>query len=56
MTQMLVDLFKRDSEVLNEEMLFKGYSMILNGRLNLEVVGGYRTHEEAHYSHNSIPS
>jgi hypothetical protein len=48
MTQMLMDLFKKGLEVLNEEMLFKWYSIILNGRINLKVVGGYRTHEEAH--------
>ena len=43
-SQMMVDLYKTHGELLTEERLFSWHKMIMNGRIDLEVVGGYRTH------------
>lgn len=45
-SQMMVDLYKNYREDLTEERLFSWHRMIMNGRIDLDVVGGYRTHAD----------
>jgi Fic family protein len=42
--QMLVDLFKDYDSPLTHETLFRWHAMTMNGRTDIEVVGGYRQH------------
>ena len=44
--QMMVDLFRSYQEPLAEERLFSWHKMIMNNRIDLEVIGGYRTHAD----------
>lgn len=43
-SQMLVDLFKNYDIPLSHETLFKWHAMTLNGRTDIEIIGGYRQH------------
>ncbi|ODS72260.1 MAG: cell filamentation protein Fic [Cytophagaceae bacterium SCN 52-12] len=45
-SQMMVDLYTNHREPLAEERLFSWHKMIMNGRVDLEVTGGYRTHAD----------
>jgi Fic family protein len=45
-SQMMVDLYKSYNEPLTEERLFSWHKMIMNGRTDLEVTGGYRIHTD----------
>ncbi|PWJ57038.1 Fic family protein [Dyadobacter jejuensis] len=45
-SQMLVNLYKTYSEPLTQEKLFNWHAMIVNGRADLEVIGGYRIHSD----------
>ncbi len=44
--QMMVDVYRSYEEPLTAERLFSWHKMIMNGRIDLEVVGGYRTHTD----------
>lgn len=44
--QMMVDLVRTYQEPLAEERLFTWHKMIMNGRIDLEMIGGYRTHAD----------
>lgn len=46
-SQMMVDLYRSYAEPLTEERLFSWHRMIMNGRIDLETIGSYRTHSEA---------
>ena len=41
-SQMMVDLYRSYNKPLSEEGLFSWHKMIMNGRPDLEVTGGYR--------------
>jgi Fic family protein len=43
-SRMMVDLYRSYSEPLNQERLFSWHQMMMNGRIDLEIVGGYRVH------------
>jgi Fic family protein len=43
---MMVDLYRRSDGPLDEDVLFDWHRMVCNGRGDLDVVGGYRTHSE----------
>lgn len=45
-SQMLVDLYRSYKEPLSKQMLFSWHSMTMNGRTDLQTIGGYRTHED----------
>lgn len=45
-SQMLVDSYRSYAEPITEERLFSWHRMIMNGRIDLDVIGGYRTHAE----------
>lgn len=45
-SRMMVDLYKTYAEPLTEECLFEWHKMVMNGRTDLEVLGGYRTHSD----------
>lgn len=45
-SRMMVDLYKSYSEPLDQERLFSWHQMMMNGRIDLEIVGGYRVHED----------
>lgn len=45
-SRMMVDLYRNYSEPLNQERLFSWHQMLTNGRIDLEIVGGYRVHED----------
>jgi Fic family protein len=45
-SQMMVDLFKSFEEPLTEDRLFLWHQMIMNGRIDLDVAGGYRAHAD----------
>ncbi|OJV15202.1 MAG: cell filamentation protein Fic [Dyadobacter sp. 50-39] len=45
-SQMMVDLYRSYAEPLTEERLFSWHRMIMNGRIDLDVIGGYRKHAE----------
>ncbi|GAB3179344.1 DUF4172 domain-containing protein [Telluribacter humicola] len=40
-SQLMVDLYRNYEEPLGEERIFLWHKMILNGRVNLKIVGGY---------------
>lgn len=42
--QMMVDLVRSYQEPLSQEHLFLWHKMIMNGRIDLEMIGGYRAH------------
>ncbi|GAB4019159.1 Fic family protein [Spirosoma migulaei] len=44
--QMMVDVVKTYQEPLAQERLFLWHKMIMNGRIDLETIGGYRTHAD----------
>ncbi|UHG94910.1 Fic family protein [Spirosoma oryzicola] len=43
---MMVDLVRSYQEPLTQEHLFLWHKMIMNGRIDLETIGGYRTHTD----------
>ena len=45
-TEMINDYYHSFNMPLTHEMLFNWHSMITNGRRDLDVIGGYRKHEE----------
>ncbi|NKB98924.1 MAG: DUF4172 domain-containing protein [Pseudomonadales bacterium] len=45
-SEMMVDLYQHYDAPLTEELLFEWHSMLCSGRRDLEVVGGYRTHDD----------
>ena len=45
-SQMMVDLYRSYNKPLSEEGLFSWHKMIMNGRPDLEVTGGYRIHAD----------
>lgn len=40
-SRMMVDLFKSYNEPLDQERLFSWHQMLMNGRIDLETIGGY---------------
>lgn len=46
MAELMVDLYRRAHEPLDESTLFDWHAWIMRGRRDLRVVGGYRTHKE----------
>ena len=44
--QMMVNLVKTYQEPLDQQRLFLWHTMIMNGRSDLETIGGYRTHAD----------
>ena len=45
-SRMMVDLYKSYSEPLDQARLFSWHQMVMNGRIDLETIGGYRVHED----------
>lgn len=45
-SEMMVDLYQHFDKPLSHQQLFDWHAMICNGRRDLDVIGGYRTHEE----------
>lgn len=45
-SRMMVDLYKSYREPLNQERIFSWHQMMMNGRIDLEIIGGYRMHED----------
>jgi len=45
--EMMVDIYQGFAEALSHEKLFEWHSMIMNGRRDLDIIGGYRQHNEA---------
>ena len=45
-SRMMVDLYRSYSESFNQERLFSWHQMLMNGRIDLEIIGGYRVHED----------
>tara|TARA_R110002096_G_scaffold307450_1_gene502175 strand:- start:524 stop:1630 length:1107 start_codon:yes stop_codon:yes gene_type:complete len=45
-SRMMVDLYKSYSEPLDQKRLFTWHQMIMNGRIDLDIVGGFRVHED----------
>jgi len=45
-SEMMVDLYQNHQQPLSHEMLHGWHSMLMNGRRDIEVIGGYRTHED----------
>lgn len=45
-SRMMVDLYRSYSEPLDQERLFSWHQMVMNGRIDLEIIGGYRVHED----------
>lgn len=43
-SRMMVDIYRSYSEPLNQERLFSWHQMLMNGRIDLEIIGGYRVH------------
>ena len=43
----MADLYQHYDAPLTEPHLFGWHAMLMNGRRDLEVIGGYRTHDEA---------
>lgn len=44
--QMMVNLVRNYQQLLTKEQLFAWHQMIMNGRIDLETIGGYRTHAD----------
>lgn len=45
-SRMLVDLYTNYDKPLNKETLFSWHQLLMNGRIDLEIIGGYRIHED----------
>ena len=45
-SEMMVDLYQHFDTPLTDELLFEWHSMLCSGRRDLDVVGGYRTHDD----------
>ena len=45
-SEMMVDLYQHFDVPLTHEQLFEWHSMLCSGRRDLDVVGGYRTHDD----------
>lgn len=45
--EMMVDLYKSFDEPLTQDKLFGWHKMLMNGRRDIEAIGGWRTHAEA---------
>ncbi|WP_289022641.1 Fic family protein [uncultured Salegentibacter sp.] len=45
-SEMMIDLFKNYSSPLTHEQLFLWHEMLMNGRRDLQDIGGYRTHPD----------
>ncbi len=45
--ELMADLYRHYTAPLTDQSLFDWHAMLMNGRRDLEVVGGYRTHTEA---------
>lgn len=45
--EMMVDLYGSYAEPLSHKTLFRWHAMLMAGNRNIEVVGGYRTHQDA---------
>lgn len=45
-SRMMVDLYKNYSEPLDHKRLFSWHQMLMNGRIDMETIGGYRVHED----------
>ncbi|MEX2456474.1 MAG: DUF4172 domain-containing protein [Balneolaceae bacterium] len=44
--EMMVDLYRNFQTELNHEPLYNWHQMLMNGRRDLQAIGGYRTHSE----------
>ena len=44
--EMMVDLYQHYDQPLSHDMLYGWHAMIMNGRRDIDFVGGYRQHEE----------
>ena len=45
-SRMLVNLYKGYDKPLDQETLFSWHQLLMNGRIDLEIIGGYRIHED----------
>ena len=45
-SEMMVDLYQHFETPLTEELLFEWHRLLCSGRRDLDVVGGYRTHDD----------
>lgn len=45
-SRMMVDLYRSYKEPLDQDRLFSWHQMMMNGRIDLEIIGGYRVHED----------
>ncbi|WP_122040262.1 Fic family protein [Asaia bogorensis] len=45
--ELMTDLYRNCSTPLTDQGLFAWHAMVMNGRRDLEIIGGYRTHREA---------
>lgn len=44
--KMMVDLYSNYSQPLSHDILFKWHEMLMNGRVDIDNIGGYRSHDE----------
>ncbi|MBV0890052.1 Fic family protein (plasmid) [Komagataeibacter nataicola] len=45
--ELMADLYRHYAAPLTDQSLFEWHAMLMNGRRDLDVIGGYRTHAEA---------
>ncbi|KXV21720.1 Fic family protein [Gluconobacter japonicus] len=45
--ELMADLYRHYASPLTDQSLFDWHAMLMNGRRDLDVIGGYRTHAEA---------
>ena len=45
-SRMLVDLYTNYDKPLDQETLFSWHQLLMNGRIDLEIIGGYRIHAD----------
>ena len=45
--ELMADLYRHYAAPLTDQNLFEWHAMLMNGRRDLDVIGGYRTHTEA---------
>ena len=45
--ELMVDVFRGANDTLDQERLFRWHEMIVRGRFDLDIVGGYREHQSA---------
>lgn len=45
-SRMLVDLYTNYDKPLDKKILFAWHQLLMNGRIDLEIIGGYRIHED----------